>query len=242
MKERCSEQVFTSHTNTSNWKATGSSPATNPACRTVPGVGISLGGSFAGHVWMGFYSFRLSPHTFGADCPACKRGREGTQALRTSPRLPLTEGHSSRSSPAPGQHLRALTWQDSYRDTQMYFIQKDTTEPRAAPKETFTSRELMPDTGVVPLQSGQGHRAALTLRCVEQPQQSPAVPGAFLAGTSLLSCRLRWGPSASRPGLFLALLVVGRGVLPFLDHLVPLVQDLFQTCSLTKKKKSRWES
>lgn len=92
----------------------------------------------------------------------------------------------------------------------------------------------MPDTGVIPLQSGQGHRAAPTPQCVEQPQQSPAVPGAFLAGASLLSCRLRWGPSTSRPGLFLALLVVGRGVLPFLDHLVPLVQDLFQSCSLTK--------
>lgn len=125
------------------------------------------------------------------------------------------------------------------KDTQIHFIQKDTTEPRAAPQETFTSSALMPDTGVIPLQSGQGHQAALTPRCVEQPQQSPAVPGAFLAGASLLSCRLRWGPGTSRLGLILALLVVGRGVLPFLDHLVPLLQDLFQTRSLTKKKKKK---
>lgn len=67
----------------------------------------------------------------------------------------------------------------------MYFIQKDTTELNAAPKEMFTSTALTPDTGVIPLQSGQGRQAAPTARRVDQPQRSPAVPGAFLAGASL---------------------------------------------------------
>lgn len=41
-------------------------------------------------------------------------------------------------------------------------------------------------------------------------------------------CRVPAGPCASGPGVLLTLVVLGRGVLPLLDHLVPLLQDLFQ--------------
>lgn len=47
-------------------------------------------------------------------------------------------------------------------------------------------------------------------------------------------CRVPAGPCASGPGVLLTLVVLGRGVLPLLDHLVPLLQDLFQPLSLAE--------
>lgn len=44
-------------------------------------------------------------------------------------------------------------------------------------------------------------------------------------------------PRESRPRLLFALVVVGRRVLPFFDHLVPLLEDGFQPRSLAKRRR-----
>jgi len=161
------------------------------------------------------------------------------EKLRQPPApAPAAPGLPRSASPAPPRCFRApqqLPWQRCYgeRPSSHALPGKKRQEPAVVPQESFTSPS---DADVVPFPFGRGraptqtppHRRSVTRCCrgVSSQRSSTSTPPRVTEGPV---------PRRSRPWLLFALVVVGRGVLPLLDQLVPLLQDGFQPRSLAKR-------
>lgn len=99
-------------------------------------------------------------------------------------------------------------------------------------KETFTSPSDA-QCGVIPLQQRQGttqtppHHCNITQLCHRFSSQRSST-------STTLQVTDGHNPHESRPRLLFAFVVVRRCVFPFLDHLIPLLEDGFQPHSLAK--------
>lgn len=124
------------------------------------------------------------------------------------------------------------------RDPQaMLYSERKTRQSQTLFRRRHLLAQAMPDMVPFPFSRGRAPHADPS----PPLQRNPAAPQVFFPEefpvNDSTGDRQPRPPRESRPRLLFALVVVGRRVLPFLDHLVPLLEDGSQPHSLAKRRR-----